>query len=382
MSSVFRNDRSFTRLFIVALAGGVLFSGAEHLGGAAFAKSSNDASTPPTPHLVAVHIVSKLTNSDNIPTTRPKRTRADIGVTMFAVVETRIQRKRVFFSEAGKVRIGSRTYKTRPMSEGPVVQVSWYKVEPTIETMSNTASGNFRYERIEYSEVLVRPWMLQYQVEADVHPMLTPDHGNGVGTMRFKVIAKHRDITVSSPGVEAQRKGASGGLTDAVHRVSLRRDDSFLGVMTEMYGQPYIWASAGRSPRKHQSERLEGSDCADLMVYGARRKGYDIPYTWTGGMHEYTRVVAKGMPREDGVYVDKNGEPIPFPRVGDMLLFDRHIGALTEDRGVPGVLDTSDIMMHTNFHAPREDTVESTFYRDAAIKVIRWKRKLDHKRVR
>lgn len=147
--------------------------------------------------------------------------------------------------------------------------------------------------------------------------------------------------------------------------------------MSEMFGQPYIWASAGRTRRTHQSERLEGSDCADLMVYGARRKGYNIEYTWTGGMHEYTRVLSRGEPREDGVYVDRKGKPLRFPRVGDMLLFDRHIGALVEDRGVKGVLDTEDVMMHTFFASPREQPVGETAYADAPIKVIRWNRKLD-----
>ena len=40
---------------------------------------------------------------------------------------------------------------------------------------------------------------------------------------------------------------------DAVTRVTIRRDDSFLGYLTEMYGQPYIWASAGISDTSHQS---------------------------------------------------------------------------------------------------------------------------------
>jgi len=79
-----------------------------------------------------------------------------------------------------------------------------------------------------------------------------------------------------------------------VTRVTIRRDDSFLGYLTEMYGQPYIWASAGLSDTSHQSEHLEGSDCADLMVYGARRMGKHLAYTWTGGLPDITKLVAAG----------------------------------------------------------------------------------------
>lgn len=328
------------------------------------------------PRLKAVHIVSAIGNRQAIPDDRPKRALASDGITMYAVLEARIDGRRTFFSDVATIRVGGRKRAALPMREAPTAALAWFKVEPEVDNMSNTQSGSFRYERIGYREVSVQAWMLKSTVTAEVRPTLTPDRGQGLGTMRYKVVAHQGDHKVASPGVEARRKGGSGGLTDKVHRISLRRDDTFNGIMTEMFGQPYIWASAGRTRRTHQSERLEGSDCADLMVYGARRKGYDIEYTWTGGMHEYTRVLARGEPREDGVYVDRKGRPIAFPRPGDMLLFDRHIGALVEDRGVEGVLDNQDVMMHTFFASPREQPVSETPYADAPIKVIRWKRKL------
>lgn len=254
-----------------------------------------------------------------------------------------------------------------------MVTLAWYKVEPAIKTMSNTASGSFRFEPIEYREVMMPSWLFKKSGPADVTPTLTNDYGHGAGTMRYKLVAFTPQGVIATPGVEARRRRGSGGLTNRVHRISLRTDDSYLGFMTELYGQPYIWASGGASDRNHQSERLEGADCADLMVYGMRRAGHDIPYTWTGGLSAYTRTLARGTLGREGVYVDKNGDPLPFTRPGDMLLFPRHVGALVEDRGVPGVLDKADIMMHTLFDTPRRQPIADTGYAGTPIEILRWK---------
>jgi cell wall-associated NlpC family hydrolase len=145
--------------------------------------------------------------------------------------------------------------------------------------------------------------------------------------------------------------------------VSLRRDDTYLGLLTEMFGQPYIWASAGSTDRTHQSERLEGSDCADFVVYGARRMGKKVPYVWTGGLAKYTKRLAKGAV----------GDKVPFTRAGDLILFPRHVGVLVEDRGTIGIVDDDDIMMHTLFDSPKEQRIGDSGYQDKPIEILRWK---------
>ena len=76
--------------------------------------------------------------------------------------------------------------------------------------------------------------------------------------MRFQAVVTQGEHVVASAGIEARRGHGAGGLTDDVMRVSIRRDDTYLGYLTEMYGQPYIWASAGVTDASHQSEHLEG----------------------------------------------------------------------------------------------------------------------------
>jgi hypothetical protein len=180
------------------------------------------------------------------------------------------------------------------------------------------------------------------------------------------------DRVIAGPGPEARRGKASGGLDDTVTRISIRRDDTYLGFLTEMYNQPYIWASAGATDATHQSERLEGADCADFVVYGARRMGAKISYTYTGGLPSVTRLLATGRRGDDGVYRDAHGRPIAFTRPGDLLLFPRHVGALAADRGTPGVLDDQDVIMHTLFDSPREQAIADTGYAGEPVELRRF----------
>ena len=192
--------------------------------------------------------------------------------------------------------------------------------------------------------------------------------------MRFQLTVTQGDRVLTTPGIDARRGKGSGGLTDAVTRVSVRTDDSYVGYLTEMYGQPYIWASAGLSEKSHQSERLEGSDCADFVVYGARRMGANIPYMWTGALPTVTKLLAPGGTRgEDGVYRDARGTPLPFTKIGDMVLFPRHVGALAEDRGSPGVLDHDDVMVHTLFDSPKRERIAESGYADNPVEVLRFR---------
>ena len=323
--------------------------------------------------IVSVHLVSQGGDAE-VSTEAPKRALADDGVTLAAVLGVKVAGKVQYFSEASKVRIGKKTHDARPISEAPPAFLLWFKIEPTAENMSNEASGKFQFESIEYAETPIPTWVFQSTMTADVRPTLTTDRGQGYGTMRYKLVAVTPAGLFSTPGIESRRRRGSGGLTDQVHRVSLRKDDTYLGYLTEMYGQPYIWASAGQTDKTHQTEQLEGSDCADFVVYGQRRMGNKVSYTWTGGLDVYTRKLARGTPNDDGIYIDDDGAEVPFPEVGDLVLFPRHVGVLVEDRGRVGVLDHEDIMVHTLFESPHEQAIGDTgHYATTWIETLRWK---------
>jgi hypothetical protein len=320
--------------------------------------------------VTAVHIVSRV-GEGGVADDRPKRARADAGVTLFAVVVAKVGGETRHYSEAPVIRLGTRRVAARPLAEAPPAALTWYKVEPEVASLSNTASGKFRFEVIPYAATLVPAWVGKGSVAADVTPTLTPDHGGGLGTMRYQLRAFTADGERATPGTADRAGRGAGGLSDRVHRISLRKDDTLLGVLTELYGQPYIWASAGTSDARHQSERLEGSDCADFVVYGWRRLGVRLAYTWTGDLPRHTRLLARGTAGEDGVYRDREGRAIRFPTPGDIALFPRHVGVLTVDRGVPGVLDHADLLMHSYFDTPREQPLGDTDYAATWLEVRR-----------
>jgi hypothetical protein len=301
---------------------------------------------------------------------RPTYVRVDQKVTLHALV--RVGTK--YFTDAPSPQLAGKPISAEPLAKAPAVELAWVRIEPSTANMSNTQSGSFKFETIDYAVTAIDGTANQPSIMADVRPTLITDHGEGIGTMRYQLVVTQGDRTIKSAGIDARRGRGSGGLADSVTRVTIRRDDSFLGYLTEMYGQPYIWASAGLSDKSHESEHLEGSDCADLMVYGARRMGKNVAYTWTGGLPSVTKLLAGGGTRgEDGVYRDKAGKPLPFTGVGDLVLFPRHVGALAKDRGTIGVLDDQDIMLHTLFDSPKEQAIADSGYADTKVELRRWK---------
>ncbi|MGE0402235.1 MAG: hypothetical protein AB7T06_36370 [Kofleriaceae bacterium] len=309
----------------------------------------------------------------------PTYARADQHVVLYPVIEAGGS----VYSDAPALVIANKRVTPAPLSRAPRATLAWSKVEPTSNNISNGDGPTFHYEVIEYATTpiaIAASDVPAGAIVADVRPTLTPDHGNGVGTMRYQLVATQGSggsaRTIASPGIEARRGRASGGLTDAVMRVTIRKDDTYLGYLTEMFNQPYIWASAGPTAKQHQSEHLEGSDCADFIVYGARRMGADIPYMWTGGLPGITKLLGGGTRSADGIYRDAKGTPVPYTVAGDMVLFPRHVGALVEDRGTIGVLDDQDLIMHTLFDSPKTVPIADSGYADRPLEVRRFKAKL------
>ena len=293
-------------------------------------------------------------------TTGPVHARADQKVMLFAAVLA-----------GGHWYTDAPVKGARPLARAPHASLRWNRIEPAAADYSNEDATGFHFTPIDYRATKIDAHA--GAISADVRPTLTPDHGDGVGTMRFQLVVTQGDRTLATPGPDARRGRGSGGLTDAVMRVSIRRDDTYLGYLTEMYGQPYIWASAGTSDASHQSEHLEGSDCADFVVYGARRMGKKLSYTWTGGLPSVTKLLASGTRGDDGVYRDDKGHPLPFTRVGDLILFPRHVGVLAKDRGTIGVLDDQDLMMHTLFDSPKEQPIADSGYADKPVELRRFR---------
>lgn len=256
----------------------------------------------------------------------------------------------------------------------------WFAIEPSSTALDNTRPS-FHFEPITYVVRELRGCRDQPTCVANVTPAQMPNVKGleGLGVMAFQLIATLPDgRAISTPGVESVERG---GLSREVFKVTVRRDDSYTGYLTELLNTPYIFGSDG-PPGAHQSELLIGSDCADLCVYAARRSGRRVPFvsTWTIAEHapERARAVTQSP---DGTFSDAKGEALRIGRkqgevqVGDLLLFPgtRHVGVLFEDREPRGVLDANDLLFHTCWAPPTAEPLGATGCASLPIQVLRFK---------
>jgi hypothetical protein len=329
-----------------------------------------------TPNPIAVHVVAVSPEAQKA-RGGIHRAKHDESVILYAAVEAEVSGKKVVITSAPALILDGQVVPARRMVRPDAhqnIQLRWYKLEPAGNFYNNTAGG-FHWDPIEYRRHPLGPWGQSWQMPADAHPVIYPDTHGGLGTMAFKLAVKIGDRLLSSPGKESIFRG---GLSDAVIRVAFRRDDTFPGYLTELFNTPYIWGSAGYPPKKHQAERLIGSDCADFVVYGARRSGQNIPYRGSWHLPLVANTVARAEQVDSqGRFLQKGGKPVAIGEdgvhIGDLLLFFGHVGALLEDRKPVGILDTNDIMIHTFWAPPTEEPISKTAYAEAAVRVLRWK---------
>ena len=99
--------------------------------------------------------------------------------------------------------------------------------------------------------------------------------------------------------------------------------------------------------------------------------GKKLAYTWTGALPQVSKLLAAGTRGVDGIYRAKDGKMLPFTKIGDLVLFPRHVGVLAKDRGQAGVLDDQDLMMHTLFDTPKEQPIADSTYQDQPLELRR-----------
>jgi hypothetical protein len=270
--------------------------------------------------------------------------RADRQVELHVAVRADAPGGCVLYTDAPRPRTRCRV---RPWPEG--WSATWYKVEAAQAAYDNVPGGRFAFAPIEWAR---SRWRDGPAAPADVQPILRrglPADWLG-GTMRYQVaVAIPGEGVLWSPGLDAVRAGGPGVRED-IRKVTLRPDDSYLGYMAELAGLPYVFGSAAQGREAHQAERRVGVDCADLMIYGLRRMGFDEAYRSSRTLAPVSRgVVPEVSARRGGVYL-AGGAPVPVGpggvRPGDWLVFEGHVGAFVADRGQPGVLDEQDLIMH------------------------------------
>jgi len=294
-----------------------------------------------------------------------------------------------------KVRLAGHTRTTAPLH----ASVHWFAVEPhgfRASAAANGATSDF-YSNVSTEPATFGRWLgydhIDYFERAlpTTEPIIAAvidddDKATGLGTLRFKAVVELDGHTLASPGAESIDQY---GITAAVHRVSIRAGDDFIGWLTGYLLVPEVFGSAGAG-RNHQTERFDGADCADVMVGALRRMGGRVDYTNVAGLPALTTRVAPPTELDDhGV----PAAPITGVRRGDLIRIDYggelrhhtprdwdHVAALYEDRSDPagplhgaadGQLDGFDLVIHMGHpHLVIEPLAAQA---PATIDVLRWK---------
>lgn len=277
-------------------------------------------------------------------------------------------------------RVGQRVVLHADLKPRVPAELSWFKLEPEDEAVDNT-QPSFHFHPIRYRRIELTGCKGRESCPADVRPSLRRPVAAcpGAGTLAFQVTARLPDGTeLASPGLETTESGGPGR---SVMRVTLRKDDSYLGHLTELFNTPYIFGSSGPEGR-HQTDLLIGSDCADLLVYGRRRLGFAAAYTSSWQLDRQAPEIARAI-RQDarGVALAPSGAPIRFGAgaaevtPGDVLHFPgtRHVAALYEDRPPLGVLDRNDWMLHTCWAPPTIEPIGDSRCASMPVRVLRFR---------
>ncbi len=344
----------------------------------------------------AVLIVGRATRGGPW-TDAPTEARPEDGAELAVVVKAREGRRRrlVYAADAdvaplvldGRA-IGEE--RRREWSVFGAVSVRWSYVEPyawrpadqpavngaTTPYYSNVVSGGdhhgdwLGWDVIPYFATAIGDWSSDAAARrrpATANPPRAEDDVfGGLGTMRYQVEVRFDDLdgaTLASPGIDAVD---TYGIEASVHRVSIRRDDTYLGWLTSYFLVPEVFGSAGPG-ENHQTERYVGVDCADVLIGALHAQGHEeVPYGSVSALDRHaTPVAGPAELDEDGKAVDAD---ITGVLPGDIIRIDYtgawagstprtwdHVAVFYEDRSDPegplegradGRLDGFDLVVH------------------------------------
>jgi hypothetical protein len=195
-------------------------------------------------------------------------------------------------------------------------------------------------------------WFVARPVAADY------DNTAGDAVIRYEHVALpaldgQRRVDVAAvpalAGLGTHRLGVGGEVRFAI---VVRRDDSYVGYLTELIGVPFVLGPR-RAGGVHQTDARIGADCVALVIYGRRRLGERVAYM-------APRALARRL------------IPVRRARAGDVLHFTWQTAVLYEDRGARGVVDADDLIIHT-FHGVAEIArLGDVPYGRAQHRVLRW----------
>jgi len=356
------------------------------------------------PVLKDVFVVSSVNGA--IATDKAKNAKIEDKVKLYCVAQMKDNDQSFYYTTADKIKLEDKVIDESLIKkwneQNGKIGIEWFKVESEgynyyngerTQVQNGKAVRAWLWDKIKYVETPIYSWDNHFECKADVTPSAVSDRGQGTGTMRYKVKVKYENQIKESPGKESVYSGERG-ITNKVHRISIRKDDSYAGWLHSFFNLPYIWGSdkLTKDEKTHQSEMFIGADCADLVVAGRRIMGYDIPYFASYGFakngiyEKYAdRIVNIADLRENGIFyngdkkikISTDASNTKDVKIGDIVYFGGHVGVLSEDNNPKGVLDTNDKYINTLFDVPAEESFENAY--NSSFSILRWREKCKEK---
>jgi hypothetical protein len=174
-----------------------------------------------------------------------------------------------------------------------------------------------------------------------------------VGTRYFGLFAE--DDSVVKNGVVSECRPIALCYNN-IFQIVVRKDDSYLGYLTELINTPFILPPLFVNGFGHQTDLRIGSDCAELAIYGRRREGYNVPYIGPAGITKYL----------DEIKTDSLFE-------GCIVHFGFQVSVLFKDNGIKGKLDKTDILIQSYENKACIIEYEQCDYYNFPYKPYKWK---------
>lgn len=207
-------------------------------------------------------------------------------------------------------------------------KIEWNEIKAESEAYTNYQDRKFKIDRPNYSRRSIKETQgLEFEIEPPQE-----------GTFRYSasLICNDKEV-ISTPGKESL---TPIGISDKVHRISFRGDDSFLGWLSAFKNIPYIFGSTDE-----QIDSYIGVDCADLIIGARKKAGLNIPKTniSTSDIPRFARTIVsyKDLRIDQKGNFYKNGNPIVYGndiKSSDIILFYEptgkpwHVGVLIDGK--------------------------------------------------
>jgi len=242
-----------------------------------------------------------------------------------------------------------------PLPPDAAARLRWFEARPEARDYDNVRRCGGRPRRdcaapIAYRIDEIAGWRGQARVRVDAAAV-------GLGSHRLQA-------TLAAPPAPPSADSVAGW-----PEIVIRRDDSYVGYLTELVGAPFVFW-----PTADEVDRRVGADCAALVVYGQRRLGHRVRYVSPRGLEKLTARVAAGrFPRHRAPPVSRPPPAVPI-RVGDIVHFGFQTAVVVEDRPPRGALTEADVIIHSYHGLAEEVPLGSVPYAHFPFEIRRWRR--------